>query len=1124
MRKNTRIGRHLLAGMMSMAFLTGSAGLTAAAARPSLAEQVRLVAVRVAQVTRVVSEAEGHDLMPAPNNVPQSDPVVTVTENESTSTSHVGEETAVWSDGSVDGNDRVPDIDVETAEWSDSDPSSQRPASEPTGGAQSCDDTGVLDENSLASDMVADGPSEQKVPEAFESAHNETTANTETTDTDVSTSTTVVDGTTAGIFDVTVNESPTTVTETTQVETDREHGAGIASITDIHDSVKVPETGSQNQNLFKPKPSDEDTNLPLEHAVANNGSESSRPSFEDSAKALGFLQVADMWVHTDTGMVLSADRLQQVLNDAEKQNGPEQNDQKMNSADELHKWIDLYSSITADKANEEDVRRLVGQEALVLKWVEDDLRKSFSVELVAADGERPDWLYQTDGERPDWLYNMYMRLHETTDSGSADSEEGQNAADSTGSGQQSAPTPGTTQQMVGLARAEHKAISLVFKVMFDVMEVDETFAVDRNGNPTSNAASASSEPGSADDEAQSTAATQTQNRIVGYTLPEAGTPVSTDSTELWKAQMPSEPIATDDLEAWPPEPHEGAKRVNGSFIFEARGYAIDLEDARSSIKGWADEYFGEDADVQFDSEQSTAPVQRISGKPGVQGRIAEGEARSTARKVLMTGDKVRIGSKEGTAGTFSVVVRGDVAQNGTPGLTQLVNVAQAANEDKAASMKEEQLAAADVNGDGKVSVTDCAQQASYMKKPHDEGALYPADPSYSAWESDNRGAHNYINANRWAAPTTSYLFENAGGVVTRVEYVGDTIVVENYDKDLQLLNGRQVPTELEKWGGFFAGKDYNYFVFGQDNKEEDPKREVIRIVQYTKDWKRNGAVSMYGANTQSPFLAGSLRCAEANGYLYVHTCHNMFQEEEGINHQANMMVEVDQKAMKITNAETDVVWGTGLVSHSFNQFVLVDKDGKLVIMDHGDANTRTLALRRYLQPAGQETFVIGDGQTMEVEAANVQKLAGPIGDNDTGCTLGGFAETKDGYITAYGYDGKGGRENPRDIYISFTSDDLNKTKTTRLTKDENPQAPMIASKGLDGGYVLWENGPAGTNTKMQIVQYSADGKTGKKSTADAHLSDCEPISHNGQLLWYTTDKGSPVFYELSDAGVRTVGK
>ena len=42
---------------------------------------------------------------------------------------------------------------------------------------------------------------------------------------------------------------------------------------------------------------------------------------------------------------------------------------------------------------------------------------------------------------------------------------------------------------------------------------------------------------------------------------------------------------------------------------------------------------------------------------------------------------------------------------------------------------------------------------------------------------------------------------------------------------------------------------------------------------------------------------------------------------------------------------------------------------------------------------------------------------------------------------------------------------------------------------------------------------------GQTRTAQAPLSDCQPIPYRGGVVWYVTDDSAPVFYTLDSSGV-----
>ena len=131
------------------------------------------------------------------------------------------------------------------------------------------------------------------------------------------------------------------------------------------------------------------------------------------------------------------------------------------------------------------------------------------------------------------------------------------------------------------------------------------------------------------------------------------------------------------------------------------------------------------------------------------------------------------------------------------------------------------------------------------------------DPNAQSAVTDNKGDNSY--ASYCAKTMKSYLYSRRDGGYTRVESLGDKIAVEVYDKDFQLLTSDTVPMELSIFGGFYAGDGYNFLIFGQENPEESNQKEVIRVVKYSKDWKRLDQASLKGANTTIPFCAGSLR-------------------------------------------------------------------------------------------------------------------------------------------------------------------------------------------------------------------------------------------------------------------------
>ena len=393
-------------------------------------------------------------------------------------------------------------------------------------------------------------------------------------------------------------------------------------------------------------------------------------------------------------------------------------------------------------------------------------------------------------------------------------------------------------------------------------------------------------------------------------------------------------------------------------------------------------------------------------------------------------------------------------------------------------------------------------------------------------KTSNLGDHQYTY-DRWANPIKSYLVANSDGTLTRVEYTGAAVTAETYDSNFNFLSGQRIAMELPIFGGFYSGSNYNFLVFGQENPAEDANTEVIRVVCYTKAWQRVDAAGLYGANTTIPFDAGSVRFAEYGGYLYIRTAHEMYQSSDGLNHQANVMLNVRIADMTITDSQYAVSNSSrGYVSHSFNQFVLVDGTS-LIALDHGDAYPRSVAIFKYAAPAGQDSFMQGNLVQTEngyytyvyCEKLDVLPIGGSIGHNDTGVALGGFECSESAYLVAGNTTAQGEAYDPygqRNIFVaavdkSFTASGITVRKLTSYTSGvevSNPQFVKISSNRF---CVLWEEATT-ENTCLRYAFVDGQGQLeGSIYTAQGVLSDCQPVVANGRIIWYVTNASAPAF-------------
>lgn len=362
----------------------------------------------------------------------------------------------------------------------------------------------------------------------------------------------------------------------------------------------------------------------------------------------------------------------------------------------------------------------------------------------------------------------------------------------------------------------------------------------------------------------------------------------------------------------------------------------------------------------------------------------------------------------------------------------------------------------------------------------------------------------------------SYLIPCGAGLM-RVQVLNDeSIWTEYYDTSYKLLSVMQIPTELPVFGGFYAADDGNYYIIsGADNVAENNSAEVFRITKYDSSWNRISSASLYGANTIEPFSAGSLRFAEENGWLIVRTCHKMYKSPDGLNHQANVTIQLDMSSMKITDYYTDIMnISFGYVSHSFNQFVEID-GGHIVTLDHGDAYPRSLVIGRYTSPVSSGKFINGAtifnySEIYEIPDSTAAHY------NYTGVSVGGFEATGSGYLTAISsvdmnsYNPNG----TRDIYVIHTAKSGNafgSSTVKRITTDGDYNDPQLVKISDSKFILLW--------SKNDTVYYTSLDANGNKTSGiyslSGNLSDCAPIVNNGKIVWYAYENENVTFYEIS---------
>lgn len=415
--------------------------------------------------------------------------------------------------------------------------------------------------------------------------------------------------------------------------------------------------------------------------------------------------------------------------------------------------------------------------------------------------------------------------------------------------------------------------------------------------------------------------------------------------------------------------------------------------------------------------------------------------------------------------------------------------------------------------------------------------LLPAYPVKAAirqhtYLNDNRNAQDYTSQN-WTEKVYNYLLK-VDGQYMRVHLKQDgTAYIEYFDAAYHFVKQKVIESELPIAGGFYAGRDNYYLIYGQENRKESDHVEVVRIVKYDRNWKRLDAASVYGANTTIPFDAGCVRFTEADGILYVRTSHTMYKSADGLNHQTNMTIMVDEASMTIADQLTKVSsyseknkYNLAYVSHSFNQFVITDDENNIVFLDQGDAYPRAAQIAKLVKEKW------GDDETRDII-----KYSGDIGDNFTGATIGGLECSDHSYLTVGTADAQLMESDVRNyLYLSVNDKQLqNQTKMICLGKASNKKlytTPQLVKISDNVFLALWSEKVYDRKAddllceeKIHYFFVDGDGKSlGKEYEKKGYISDCQPIAVDGSVVWTTCDNNNLVFHTINQRGVYTHSK
>ena len=358
-----------------------------------------------------------------------------------------------------------------------------------------------------------------------------------------------------------------------------------------------------------------------------------------------------------------------------------------------------------------------------------------------------------------------------------------------------------------------------------------------------------------------------------------------------------------------------------------------------------------------------------------------------------------------------------------------------------------------------------------------------------------------------------YIAAGFGGCFSRVENMGDIILVEDYNASMKLTLQHFVPMELTHFGGFYSGAQYNYFLFGQNNPGLDNNLEVLRVVKYGKDWTRLGACSVRGCNTQSPFYGCNTDFAEYGNRLFIRCGHMAYNGQ-----QAAMSLQLDSAGMGLIQVQCDDA-GAEYGSARNTAATYIDAaDGRLFAADHSLDEPRGMTVVSY----GEGTE--GNGLNSFCYFANTMPLAGNYSDPTPQTSIGGLKSSGQYAILVGSTAPQDGSSANRNVFVATVPKNAFSTENVRLGfltgyaygDPSSVMTPYLVKVDNDDLVVIWEcrNG-FGESGEVNFVYINGAGQmTSQVKKISGCLSDCEPVLVGNQIVWYTTDGSSAVMYSI----------
>ena len=375
-----------------------------------------------------------------------------------------------------------------------------------------------------------------------------------------------------------------------------------------------------------------------------------------------------------------------------------------------------------------------------------------------------------------------------------------------------------------------------------------------------------------------------------------------------------------------------------------------------------------------------------------------------------------------------------------------------------------------------------------------------------------------INGSKLVAIDNGYM---------RVFWHAGKINIEYYDDSFQIQSKRSLDMELDLWGGFYAGADAYYLVEGQLNTAESDTAEVIRVIQYDKNWNKTGTAKItsnqdlfIGGEVRIPFDYGCVEMTEYDGTLYIVTGHQGYVDPVyGQGHQGFLMIAVDEASMTGKIVDSDL-W------HSFAQYI-AGKDSDLYVLEQSEGSRYTKLSKYNAENLQQKTSLpvleYGGSRDSAWAISCYASVDGMAVSSDHVLCLGtSIDQTKYDSVTD---------DTAHNIYLTVTPmDNFSEDATavewltdyngggkcfygTKITRINNNRF-MVSWEEYDTS----QTASADDTLSESILHYIFVDGNGKKVsnefTAAAPISDCQPIVKGSQIVYYASNANMVDFYSI----------